>query len=640
MRKIRRIISLWMALAIPLMAWPSPVEITNINANTVQIKFRLDTWRLYTESFSSGQRFQYISMANEDEYGITVDEGYPELPQITVFIAAPQSATGCSVSYTMPTKGSRTLSYKIRPFYDYEIGAEAPAVIPFNESYYSGAESPHLELFELSEIYEVMDQKAVAFTIYPFLYTPATNQLIDIQSVTFTLTFSGSATKAPVVSTETREGYLAGYFENYSNNAVKGEVKKGNYLIIAPPEYKDAVSIFAAYKNSLGFDSRVATTDVTGNTPSQVKTYVKNLGANGFRPDFILLVGDIEKIKASGSEYTGLFSDPLTDQGYRKHSGSEFVYGDYFVGRWPAANQQEVVNIINRTIAMEYKFSTLSPSAFILRGNDNDSKWEKKTTNAINDAISNGFTPQGYTCSKYFYNSIPRNEVVSALQSNTTHSTIFYIGHGSIFSFRYHTQQYIFSEDIYGIGISPMVWSYSCKTGFYKRCFWNMGSDTINFTSLLTYNPSFGIVSFFGPSTDVLIKHANFLVQRVSGYAMKRTEQLGPMIHMGMDRFRSRCKRIGTQTGSANSAMKSFNLMGDPAFQREGLEEIPENINMGGDVYCISGIDVTFRAKQEIKIDGNFVVKSGAKLTLIAPNVVLDEGFTVEEGGELCILNE
>lgn len=39
-------------------------------------------------------------------------------------------------------------------------------------------------------------------------------------------------------------------------------------------------------------------------------------------------------------------------------------------------------------------------------------------------------------------------------------------------------------------------------------------------------------------------------------------------------------------------------------------------------------------------INGNFVVKSGAKLTLIAPNVVLDENFTVEEGGELCILNE
>ncbi|MDE6493281.1 MAG: hypothetical protein K2L50_01700 [Bacteroidales bacterium] len=32
--------------------------------------------------------------------------------------------------------------------------------------------------------------------------------------------------------------------------------------------------------------------------------------------------------------------------------------------------------------------------------------------------------------------------------------------------------------------------------------------------------------------------------------------------------------------------------------------------------------------------------QSGAKLTLIAPNVILDEGFTVEEGGELCILNE
>lgn len=635
MKKIRRIISLWMALAIPLTAWSSPVEITNINAHTVQIKFRLDTWRLYTESFSSGQRFQYISMANEDKYGITADEGYPELPQITVFIAAPQSATGCSVSYTMPTKGSRTLSYKIRPFYDYEIGAEAPTVILFNEDYYSGVESPHLDLFELSEIYEVMDQKAVAFTIYPFIYTPATNQLIDIQSVIFTLTFSGSATKAPMASTETREGYLAGYFENY-NKAVKGDVKKGNYLIIAPAEYKEAVSIFAAYKNSLGFDSRVATTDVTGNTPAQVKTYVKNLGANGFRPDFILLVGDIEKIKAGGKTDPNDKSNPLTDQGYRKHSDDKFVYGDYFVGRWPVENKQEVVNAINRTIAMEYKYSTILPHALLVQGYGT-SKEKEYRNKALETAIKDGLNPRNYTYTKLYEGNVSYNTVKNTLSMNTGSAIVIFSGHGNPTQWGFLSQSGDLESDmISGDAFSPMAWGFSCQTGFYKRI-WH-GGMKYNFSSIIGVNSSVGLVSYFGSSINVLTTHSKFLVERVLGYGMKQEKLLAPMVHAGMERYRSYCKP--RRPKKADMYMKSFNLMGDPAFQREGLNDIPENITMGGDVYCISGIDVIFKAKQEIKINGDFVVKSGAKLTLIAPNVILDEGFTVEEGGELCILNE
>lgn len=620
--------------ALFLLPWfspASPVQIRSSGKN-IQVSFTLGQWQLGTETVATSSTqtttFQTIEMlTEEEEYGIWADEGYPELPQLTVYLSVPQTATACHVTDVPSSVSQRALTRKILPYCD---GSEDEALmyIP-NAAYYSGNETPLTAIYEVSEIYEVMGQKAVALTIYPFTYIPAQNKLYVINTATFTLNFdeNSSSVPQPVEATEARVSYLSSYFSNF--NVPKGNVKKGNYLIITTKEFKNALSVFAAYKNTLGYNTSIVTTEETGKTAKEINQYIDNLPSVQ-RPTFILLAGDVNRIPANeGTHYATSDGDPLTDQSYRKHTDEKRVYGDYFVGRWPISTEAQAVSIINRTMAMEKAYATVTPQAVTIKGSaGNDEKMGERFDKCY-EAIKKRLGDRGYTI---YEPHVTQNNIIQ----NEKIKMIIYVGHGLIGLWDVSHQTggggYSPSNFTYNM-FSPILWGFSCSTGFYED------GDKKNSrfpTSIVCDN---GPISYFGPSILIRAQQLKFIVRGVMR-GFKDREQLGTAIHRGMDKYRNDAHSRFSVKWS-NRMMQAFNLMGDPSFVLDGVSTKPANIVFDGDYTLVNGISTVFEATDTIEISGNFVVKNGASLTLKAGGeVILGSDFKVEEGGELCVIVE
>lgn len=621
----RKYLLLAVAFLLPWLSHASPVKISS-SGNNIQVSFTLGQWQFGTEtvatSATQNTTFQTIEMLTDtEEYGIWADEGYPELPQLTVHLLVPETATACQVTVAPGTTSQYTLTRKILPYYN-GSDDEDLVVVP-NAAYYSGNETPLTANYEVSEIYEVMGQKAVALTIYPFTYIPAQNRLNLLNTATFVLSFSVNSSSVPqtVEATEARVAYLSSYFTNY--NAPKGDIKKGNYLIITPQEFKKTLSVFAAYKNTLGYNTSIVTTEETGKTAKAINAYIDNLPSSQ-KPTFILLAGDVKKIPANeGTHFAEDYEDPLTDQSYRKHTNENRVYGDYFVGRWPISTEQEAVSIMNRTMSMEKAYATVEPKAIAIRGDDDDEamlKKFKKSYSYIKEDLGSRN-----------YNLLP----ITSIQ-NEKIKMIVYVGHGTdglwdvshIRGGAAYEPEY-FTKNLF----SPILWGFACNAGFYEEKEGKPNKKDHFPTSIVLDNAP---ISYFGSSIKIRPGQLKFIVNGVMR-GFKDREQLGPMVHRGMDKYRNDAhSRFSVQR--SNLMMQAFNLMGDPSFVMQGISTNPAHIVLEKEYHLVDGIVADFEATETIEISGDFVVEDGASLTLKAgENVVLGNGFKIEKGGTLCV---
>ncbi|MBD3161255.1 MAG: hypothetical protein GF346_03585 [Candidatus Eisenbacteria bacterium] len=121
----------------------------------------------------------------------------------------------------------------------------------------------------------------------------------------------------------------------------------GSYLIITDPRFVPAVTPLADWKREKGLEVIVATTDETGTSNQQIKSYIRDLyGSSENPPAYVLIVGDTEQVPAWD------YHSSVSDHPYALVDGDDFL-PDLHVGRFSAQTIPEAETIVAKTLRHE-----------------------------------------------------------------------------------------------------------------------------------------------------------------------------------------------------------------------------------------------------------------------------------------------
>jgi len=338
---------------------------------------------------------------------------------------------------------------------------------------------------------------------------------------------------------------------------------KERYLMITPPGFESTLTYFANYKRNIGFDVLVVNTNTTGKTPTSIKKYIQNQYNNpSTRPTYVLLVGDVDNLPAYEGNSSGkIKSDPITDLGYTLLEGNDY-FADVFLGRFPVANEEQLKNIINKTIFMEVNMHLFDKKAKFLAGDEKKSAWNRAyMKNSFKKGheyvIPRSFVPLGYNCQKLYQPN--KIEAINALSDNPLF--YIYVGHGTLTSFS-GKSFYIEHSDILSAknAVFPLVFSFACKTGnFSQTC---IGEHFIR-------EKDKGAVAYFGSSVNSQTNTDEIIQKKIFGDAFKQGERnLSAIINLGMKQFTF---AIGASKKKKIIYLKAYNLLGDPSFDVKGI---------------------------------------------------------------------
>lgn len=414
--------------------------------------------------YIKGGNQEYL-LLNIPEYGITSETGLPQLPQISFFLLIGRNEQSVQISSIKQDKITNTLNTRIypkqMPWEKSKKLDDRPFVI--NEQYYNSKGSSDGPFAVVSEPFVMGGAKGVMVTIYPFAYNPSRNELTETRSGSFNINLNQNA----VLDFSPRpamDEFFASTFVNYEFKNSKGT---NNYLIITAADYESGLTPFVTHKQGLGYNVTVVNTGVTGTTNTAIKAYIQNLYNNvSTRPEFILLVGDIDKIP----EWIGVGEGtPHTDWNYGLLEGND-QYVDAFVGRFPIQNLTQLSNIITKSIYMENGVNSLWKKNVFMASTDNHNITEA-THNFVIDSF---FIPNQFTVNTklYSYYGATTSQVTQSIDSGKIFA--IYSGHGSETSW---ADGPVFSQsnvNALNNTIFPFVYSFACITGSYHisgECF-------------------------------------------------------------------------------------------------------------------------------------------------------------------------
>lgn len=130
------------------------------------------------------------------------------------------------------------------------------------------------------------------------------------------------------------------------------------YQIVSDQKFEKVLAPFVAWKTEKGFDVRVAYTShpAVENTTTSIRNYLKGQYDQGEGADYLLLVGDIAEIPPFPTSFPANHEmlNPethITDFYYAEYTGDHLP--DAFYGRLSASNASQLLNQIEKIIAME-----------------------------------------------------------------------------------------------------------------------------------------------------------------------------------------------------------------------------------------------------------------------------------------------
>ena len=134
-----------------------------------------------------------------------------------------------------------------------------------------------------------------------------------------------------------------------------------------------------------------------------------------------------------------------------------------------------------------------------------------------------------------------------------------------------------------------------------------------------------------GASTTTYRKTNNRIHEKLFDDAYSDTDQLVPMINLGMKNFYQTFWSFFNRK-TVKRHMMSYNFLGDPSFIRNGIGCI-DNITFNNEEIFHDGDEITYQASNTIETNNTFDVQTGSSVTLVAgESIVLKPGFHAGEG--------
>ncbi|HDH97391.1 MAG TPA: hypothetical protein ENF73_06670, partial [Proteobacteria bacterium] len=355
------------------------------------------------------------------------------------------------------------------------------------------------------------------------------------------------------------------FFDRYLKGLILAPGQKeyytvpSTYLVISAPAYVNDEELlsYVADKRRRGFHVVVVSTDETGTTSAQIRSYIKDaLNTWDYPPTFVLLVGDTNTIPA----WTGCGAGtPDTDLYYAALDGDEDYCDDYFadlfIGRFSVRSTEELHNIVNKSVSFEWlsevNYERIKKATF-LASEDN---WE--ISEGTHDYVIDTYLdPMGYTVFKRYrhtYNATTA-EVISDINGGL--SMVTYSGHGG--STEWVDGPPLDQDDVRSLTnvYYPWVQSYACSTGDYDymdECF----AET-------WIRDDHGAVAFWGSSVSSYCDEDDILERRLydgflGGDSGVYYTWIGGMIDYG----KLKLYEYYGDTATIQRYFEMYNLMGD-----------------------------------------------------------------------------
>jgi hypothetical protein len=522
---------------------PNGITLEKIG-NDYQINFSLIDYEVESKNVE-GEGF--ISLFVEG-YGVLPNYGDPALPIVSFNLMIPNDSRKPEVSLLEVNQITESLNSKIYPVQKPWEKSKPIADRPFtiNRDYYKTSGNFDQPIITVSEPFIIGGAAGVTVSIRPFAYNPAESKLKIVQTAKIKLTINSSI-EAALYQSESFDNYLNSIFVNYSKS---NKSKIINYVIVTAPEYETGLAGFISNKQNLGYNVSVYNTNVTGTTTSSIKTFLQSLYDDpATKPEFILLVGDTDKIAAWTGSGNG---SPTTDLYYALLEGNDY-YADAFVGRFSVRSSAELSNALSKSIYMENNISTLDKNNVFMASTDNSSI----TEGTHNFVIDNYFDPDGYDNLKLYtvtYNATTA-QLIDALNDNKQFA--IYSGHGSTTGWAdgpalSQPQVRSLTNTVY-----PFVYSFACITGSYHltECFGETWIRTEN-----------GASSFYGSSVNSYWDEDDVLEKKIfESMFVDDLTQITPMFDQAKVYFAA---HYGGSVAPGNDLLRyleMYNLMGDPA---------------------------------------------------------------------------
>ena len=260
----------------------------------------------------------------------------------------------------------------------------------YDEKTYNEDKYSNTEIMSFEEIGILRSSRLGRIIINPIQYNPVKNKLRILNNLKIEIEFIGSNQTKTL---EMKRKYSSTLFNNIidnstiNSNTLTKQLTSGKitYVIIADRMFESTLSPFITHKQNLGYNVIVGYTDnpSVGNTTTSIKSYLGNLynnPSNGYNPpQYVLLVGDIDKIPSFTSKITdAYYKDHITDLYYFDYTNDNIP--DVFYGRFSASNTTQLIPQIYKTLEYE-QYAMPDPTylneTVLVAGNDatHELKW-------------------------------------------------------------------------------------------------------------------------------------------------------------------------------------------------------------------------------------------------------------------------
>ena len=523
-----------------LFAQPEGISVVKTNSGYT-INFSLQQYEF--TSISEGES-EYVDIKIPG-YGLTPDVGMPALPQISFNLFLPIDNLNPTVSINSFNQSTQVLDKKVYPKQMYWSRERSLSERPFviNSDYYNstGIEKP---LVNISEPFVIGGISGVMVTIFPIAYNPEENKLTITSSAAFEVKLSAMSESTILKSNAYNEflrNVLVGYQPTESLQSMR-------YLIITAPTFEAGLASFITHKSAQGFTVDVFNTTTTGTTTTAIKAFIQARYDNvATRPEFVLLVGDVQHIPAWIGSGEG---NPNTDLKYVQLAGSD-QFADAFIGRFSVTTAQELQNALTKSIYMENYIATVAKKNVFMSSTDNYAI----TEGTHNYVINTHFQPAGWQNTKLYtvtYNATTQ-QLIDALNANQRFA--IYSGHGAETYWADGPQlNQAQVRALTNTGIYPFVYSFACITGSYHiaECFGETWIRTTN-----------GGSTFYGSSVNSYWDEDDILEKRlIDAMFFEDLTRVTPMFDKAKFDLAA---FYGGVTPTVLRYMEMYNLMGDPS---------------------------------------------------------------------------
>jgi len=464
-------------------------------------------WREEVPVEEVGILFQKIEFGRGPDVSSHETIGAPELPSINLMLA---NLSGAVEGNTVlgPTTFVDVDAYSAIPVFPVQPLAadngDAPPSFEWDESFYlqTTYDFPRIQVSDYGSYGSFAGVGAGTVDISPIQWNPATGLFRVMTQFRLTVDHPGQTSPQPRSLTKRQALQFETFFTNYPAldpwMTDLATWYSGDFLFITPPEFTEEIQPLVDQKIERGYDVDVLTTVETGTTCDEIRDAIIAWynGGNEESDRYIVLVGDTGFIPQCTDKF-----GHASDQVYVCIEGT-FLDGqtdplpEARLGRFPAGNEAELENMIDKTLTYEngYPMSGDWLDKVLLVAHDEE--YPDKYTQAQEDVRLADYEVQPDFETAYGGENGSTNSLVELLIEDGL-GVVCYRGHGSIdtwWDWNY-LGQFFDNFDVQHLdnGVrTPVVFSFSCQNN-------RISGDSIGENWMAQTN---GAVAHYGASAN------------------------------------------------------------------------------------------------------------------------------------------